>query len=401
MRAVLVWMTAAIVFYCSTSDNWAADPEVKFNLLTLPSVGVAAEQLDAPAQIFGERITLRATVAQLAEVYQFSYWIDRQIDADKPLTLQRAETTLGECLSRLAEQVGGEVGLVENVVTIAAPSRLASMQYTAVRLHDQLSRTSAKPIQANPRGSNLTSSAQLRPLDWTKLTTPTELYQEIAKSWGFRSSVELPHDLMDAGRLHPCTLATQLTLLFGGFDRCAIGRQASELRIAAMPKAGRWQAIYNDVSEANIAAVTAEFPDAELRRVGKQAVLSGTTAAHLCLLYHRAPRTPTSGASPTARRSGGQRKSSREEVLLKQGYTIKLDQPQPLRSVMQALAGQLGLELKWSESLAAVDMQRGVTLDEKDARLDDILAHLASQAGVSITREGLVVEIGPRPVTEQ
>ncbi|MGN6544219.1 MAG: hypothetical protein ACTHK7_04165, partial [Aureliella sp.] len=367
MRALLVCMAAATVFWCSPSDNWAADPEVKFNLLALPSVRVAAEQLDAPAQVFGDRITLRTTVAQLAEVYQFSYWIDRQVDADKPLSLPRAETTLGQCLARLAQQCDAEVGLVENVVTIAARDRLASMQYTAVRLHDHLSRGSVKPADLARGGANApnaasgANAAQLRPLSWPMLTTPTELYQEIAKTWGFRPAAELPHDLMNAGGLHPCTVATQLTLLFGGFDRCAVGRQLGELRIAAMPKAGPWQAVYSEVPEVNIAAVTSEFPDAKLERAGKQVVLSGSTAAHLRLL-HSPPRAAANGTarnaagspSPTSPTRGGrrQRTGSKEESLLKQRYTIKQDRAQPLHAVMSQLASQLGLELKWSEGLA-------------------------------------------------
>jgi hypothetical protein len=217
---------------------------------------------------------------------------------------------------------------------------------------------------------------------------------------------------MNAGQLYPCTVATQLTLLLGGFDRCAVGQHLSELRILAMPAASPWQATYSGVADARIAAATAAFPDAKFVRSGKQVTCTGLTAAHLLLLDGPSRRTtggpkratnrpPQSSQRPADQQHMNEHPTQDErekmvDVLVgKQRYTIKQDQPQPLRSVMTALGKQLGLEVHWSSALRPADVQKPVTLDVKDARLDEIFATLAAQAGVSIVRSGLTVEVAP------
>ncbi len=67
---------------------------------------------------------------------------------------------------------------------------------------------------------------------------------------------------MNAGKLQPCTVATQLSLLYGGFGQCAAGQRLNELRLLPIPKSGSWQATYTagSISSEQVSIVKRNFP---------------------------------------------------------------------------------------------------------------------------------------------
>ncbi len=377
MHALKAWIGLSIFFSCGIADNWAADPEVRFNLLTLPSARQAELRLVMPAHLNYEHAPLRLCVEQLAEHFQVSYWIDRRVDADKPVTLNIAEGTLGECLSKLARACNAEVGLVENVVTIAHPEHLADMQYAAVRLHNQLSTAQA-------------DDAQLRPLAWPKLTTPSELAQQINSTWGLSITSDLPHDLMNAGSLQPCTLSTQLTLLYGGFGKCAAGKRAGELRVLPMPKSGNWQAEYTSsaISADQVSLVKGMFTSVQAEKAKNSWRVVGPTAAHLMLLQPKRAAEPSNRSNRSANQN-----STGEDPLGKQRFDIGKQSDKPLGAILKSLADQLGLSVQWDEGLPPSAPFTLVTIEAKKAKLDEILANLAQQAKVSIKRSGTQITV--------
>lgn len=412
MRHTLALLFAITFFCCRTSDNWGAEPEVRFNLLTLPASRAAADRLAGPAEVAYENVTLRASAGQLAELYQLSLWIDRRVDADRLISLTLRDATVSQCLAELARSSGAEAGLVENVVTIAPADRLAAMQYTAVRLHDQLSRA------AGPAGT----SARLQPLQWNLLTTPDELVARIAGNWSLQLKVDLPHDLMNAGRLQPCTVATQLTLVLGGFDLCAAGRSLGELRTIGLPAAAPWRAVYaaTDFPAAHLVdpqALVADFPGAAATRSGSKVSVVGTTAAHLRLLSPDKTSTtsgPRAASGSMASRSGGPRPAgsarpgragaggqaggppaTQSDPLAGQRITFAKITDQPVAAVIAAMARQLGMEVTWAPSLSSTQKMALVTVEARGESVDAIFERLAAQAGLSIVREGLKVAIEP------
>lgn len=388
MRAFILCLYAATFFLAHPCDSCSqepkkavgSEPEVRFNLLALPNARNVQQQLNAPTQGHYERVSLREILAEVERRYGVRCWIDRRVDADRPLTLTISEMNLDECLSRLAKLCDAEMGLIENVVCFAPAEKLASMQYSAVRLHDILSR--------NDRGGN---RAQLRPLAWPKLTTPVELVEQICKTWEIQLQAELPHDLMNSGQLPPCTLATQLTLLFGGFDRCAVGNDLTKLRIANLPKAASWQAVYDAavIPSPNALAVTNEYPAVRMSTDRKQITLAGSTAAHLRLLR-----------PIISERTGSRPRGKTRDPLITQNYTVSLKQPQPISSVLSSFVQQAGsgLELQWDKSLSENQLQTQVTLDMKEAKLDQVLESLAAQAKLKIIRTGNLILVGPMEV---
>ncbi len=391
----ILWILAIACFFCwQPSDNWSAEPEVKFNLLTLPSSRSAESRLNDHARIYSERVPLRACIKQLAEHHQFSYWIDRQVDADKRILLTIQDAELRECLERLAKEAGVAVGLVENVITFASADRLAAIQYTAVRMHDQLAQSEA--TQNNSR----TYQAKMRPLAWSQLTTPSELADLITKQWGIEASFPLPHDLMNGGSLQACTLSTQLTLLMSGFDQCAVGKDTKNLKVLPLPAASVWSATYrkSDFSANHLPEVMKKFPQSRYEAQTDGTAFVGTTAAHLELL--RSFKSNATNASTKGGNTRGPRgvpSQNSEDPFASNKYNIAKVESQPLDKVMELFAKQLGLKVTWDESLTPAQRRRVVTFEAKESTLDSIFADLAAQARLKITRVGsdVTIEIAP------
>ena len=367
---------------------------MRFNLLTLPSSRQADLRLALPARFNYEHAPLRQCVAQLAEHFQFSYWIDRRVDADRPITVAVADSTLRECLAKLAGACDAEIGLVENVVTIAKPEHLAAMQYAAVRLHNQLSLVQANENQASGANATNKTGAVFKALDWPQLATPAELADRINTTWQMSLAANMPHDLMNAGKLQPCTVSTQLSLLYGGFEQCAAGKRLGELKLLPMPKPGIWQATYpaGSVATEQVAIVKSKFADARLDKAGNSWTVVGPTAAHLKLLQ---PANRASSGSESAHRTPRSTNSeTTADPFSKQRFEISKQTNQPLGVILKHLGDQLGLTIKWDNSLPPSAEHTLVTIEANKVRLDDILANLAQQAKLSISRVGTVVTIG-------
>lgn len=452
MRPVLVLLASAAIFFTSLQDNWGGEPEVRFNLLTLPSARAVEKRLQMPARLAYENVTLRACMAQLAEHFQFSYWIDRHVDGEQRISLSMRDATLHDCLIALARAANADMGVLENVVTIASPDRLAAMQYTAVRLHDQLSRDDREGEHR----------AVMRPLQWEMLTTPSELAIKIGQAWSFDfPTVALPHDLMNAGTLQPCTLSTQLTLLLGGFDLCAAGVRPKALRVVALPTAAAWRATYARAAipaenlarlpdilaefsappdaastgaqgtDAQSTAVdgtltsqpahvpvapfsVAQFPVAQVTNASGQVQVIGTTALHLRLLARRSTqpegrtssgtssspessgtRSPPSEKPRRAPRRGGTSDSAPSDPLADQRITFPKFTDQAADAVLAALAKQLAFDVQWDPAILAADRRVLVSLEANAQSLDVLLAQLAKQTRFDITRLGTAVVISP------
>lgn len=394
MQALRAWIGLCIFFSCGLSDNWSAEPEVRFNLLTLPSSRQADLRLALPARLNYEHAPLRLCMAQLSERFQFSYWIDRRVDADKPVTIAIAQGTLRECITKLAQACDAEMGLVENVVTIARPDRLAAMQYAAVRLHNQLSLVQAGDSSLNnDKPTNNKKNAELRPLAWPQLTTPSELAELINSTWKLTLVPNLPHDLMNAGKLQPCTVSTQLTLLYGGFDQCSAGQRLGELKVLPIPKSGNWQATYaaSLVSAEQVSIVKRDVADARLEKSGATWIISGPTSVHLTLL--QPPHSTVAGSEQPGRTPRSTNSSSPTDPLSKQRFDISKQTDKPLGAILKNLGEQLGLTIEWDKSLPPTAEQTLVTIEANKSKLDDILAGLAIQARLSISREGTLIKI--------
>ncbi|MFO1065782.1 MAG: hypothetical protein U0892_18120 [Pirellulales bacterium] len=395
----IVWSLCVLFF---AEDIWADDTLIaeRNNLLLLPASRAAADRLQTPTNLVCSNTSMRSVLSRYGREYQFVFWIDRRVDADSPLELSE-QAPLQECLNRMAAMTNAEAGIIENIVVIAPRGKVAAMQAAAVRLHDQLTRNSGEG-----------KAAKLQPLEWPMLTTPNEFAGIMSKAWQLKLPHAMPHDLMDAGSLPPCTFATQLTLLYGGFNEAVTADETGKLstRPLDITNVSRWwKGVYslgrgdpNEISKLNSKVSPVSITDRSIEA-------GGDTEFHLRLLAIRdggGPATRPGGNRPgsnnrpprtstmpgTNAQNNSRSGNSAVAALEKLQFTFEL-KDQTIEAAMKYLAQNLKFELKWADNVTSDDKSKLVTLKVEQAPVDDMLTKLGKAAGLSIKRTGTTVEV--------
>jgi hypothetical protein len=344
--------------------------EVKYNLLELPSSRQAHAQLGNTVYATVDRQPLGKALTELARNYQVPMWLDRQVDRSRVVSYDgRGEKSESDgsamaTLRAIARAGGVDVGLVENVLFVGPPDRIAAVQRAAIRLHDEVSRTA--------------KDAKLRSLEWDELATPSELMEKLASQWQVKIDVQLPHDLMHAGRLPSSTLATQLTLLLAGFELQGHCTSAGEILVQPLERQEVWQANYakKELQVNQLTNARREFPNATANLQSSVATVTGPTNFHLRLF---APvRIPASRGAEDLK------------------FTIP-EINAPLRKILSDLSKQLGMQLEWGGDITEAQKDALLKFSVPDPRgLDDVLKVISNSSGVLIERREQVIFVQPQ-----
>lgn len=359
---------------------------MRYNLCELPSSRSAARTLSKDTSFFWEERPLRDGLQELSATHHISIWLDRRIDPTQAVTFRvtarASDRSLRTALRQLAASLPADAALVENVVYIGPRDKVARIQRAAVQLHDTLSRTQEE--KGDEASRNAGPRVELRPLAWPELSTPTDVLASVAQQWNVQIDAELPHDLFHAGQLQqPCTLATQLALVCGGFDREAKWRGPGRFDLVALQEGDAWQCVYDRrtipapmLQPTNRAKLMRQYPGSRFRQQGDRCLVIGPTQLHLALLQPVQP------------------KARRADSLESQRWTFEV-RNKPAKAVMDNLVASLGLKAEWHADCKPGDLQRLVSFEVTNATVDELLAALAGAGELSIEREAFSVSIKP------
>ncbi len=379
LRPLMVgrWMVAIVL--AGQPNAWAQTrdetPAVRVNLLELPSSRAAQAALRAPTRIFWDQTPLRSGLQEISQQFRITIWLDRDIDPNQLITSTAADTqgdaSLLKKLEHIASLADAELGLIENVVYIGPRRRVSRLQRAAVELYDKLS-----PVGNGPQ------TATMRELQWEELTTSMGMLQRVESIWTIEIAGELPHDLFHAGQfLQPATLATQATVVLGGFERELEWMQGNRFRIAPLEQTDRWQANYSkaDLNLSSLASLRAEYMGARCQTRGNVIHVQGPTGFHLALL-----------APPQVDRPGLALGNKSERYQFEVSGT-------PVASVLEHLGTSLGFELQWDEHFPDAVRERRISFKVSQATLDQLLDEIARASELSITRQGTKVNVSSPP----
>lgn len=348
---------------------------ITVNLLELPSSRAAQSALQSPTRIFWDQTPLRTGLQELSQQFSISIWLDRDIDPNHLINSTPADVRQNASLLRTLEHIASvadaELGLIENVIYMGPHGRVSRLQRAAVELHDKLS-----------RAGGTHQPASLRELQWDELATPTEMLQQIESHWKIEIAGELPHDLFHAGRfLQPSTLATQATVLLGGFDREMEWMQGNRFRIVPLQPVAEWQANYSkaELDLRGLASLRAKYVGALCQTRGSISHVQGPTAFHLALL-----------APPQANRPAVALGNKSERYEFEVANT-------PVVSVLEHLGTSLGFALQWDENCPAAMRERRISFKVKQVTLDQLLAEIARTSELNINRQGTNVKVSGPP----
>lgn len=377
LRLLLVGLILAVDPACAWPQSTTEGSDVLVNMLELPSSRAAQGVLQTPTRLFLENTPLRSGLQELSQQHGCTIWLDRDIDPSQLVSIRAAgpdeDASLQGRLEYIASLTGAEVGLIENVVYFGPSGRVVRLQRAAVELHDVLSRMGVQGRGSNP------PATQLRELSWPELVTSTELLEQIESTWQIQFDQRLPHDLFHAGKfLQPTTLATQVTVILGGFEREAKWQQGNHFRIIPLQSQTKWQANYakREVDLRGLVGFIDKYAGGQCQTRGNVCHVRGVTDFHLALL------APPPAASRTDVSLGS--KSLRYEFQVVNT---------PVASVLESLALSIGFELQWDEACTAAQRAQFISFEVKQVSLDQLLAEVARSSGLNIQRQKSVVKV--------
>jgi hypothetical protein len=373
--------TIALVLFASTLLNsslppylFAADPsdaplQVTINQLELPSSRQGQAILRSEARFLWDQKPLREGLRELSNLYGITIWIDRQIDPSQPITTQdstQSPPTLQSRLRQIATVAGAEVGLIENVVYVGPPARVSVLQRAAIELHDRISRGADR-------------AAQLRPWSWEEVTSSADLLKQLERQWNINILGPLPHDLYHAEQfMQPTTLATQLTVLVGGFGLQAEFLAPGRFELKPLQLQSQWRATYrkDDLGLRALPRWKSEYPGSECLTRGTQSHVQGITDFHLALL---APQPSSTVAAPKG-------------TTARWGFEVRNT---PVEAVLTKLASSLALEIQWDGACTDVMRSQLISFKVDQATTDQLLAEIGRVSGLKLVRDKQTVHVRP------
>lgn len=368
----LMMSLSAFSLHVHRSCNAQESTTVTHNILELPSSRKAMAILRRPAAFSMTNEPLAEILNKLGETHSLTIWIDRRIDPSQPTTYRvRAsdKLTIQDAFERIATNCGIEIGLIENVLYVGPKGKVSAMQLAAVQLHDELGSIVG-------RTGATRELLRTEPLKWEDVSSYEDVAQTISQQWAVPLTLNLPHDLLHAGAIRaPCTLATQLTVLCGGFDRKVVLDENGNFGCRTIGTQRSWRTIYSqaEVRLPTIETLVSKFPQSRIRRRGNSWEVFGDTDLHIALIWQTNRRTKSSPAARTMWR--GRFKGSADDVITH-------------------FADSVSLKIQWDEECTVEQMKQFVDFQFENASTVDVLDAFAKAANLNVTLENGVVRVG-------
>ncbi len=324
---------------------------------------------------------LRAALASFSKQYKISTFLDRRINPGRTVQLSVQNVTLASMLQRLAS--GHELGL-----TWLGPVAYFGPAETTDRLRT-LAFLRQEEIRKSP-AARRNALQQPHAVRWQDLAIPREVIAGVATQYGITvvNPDELPHDLWAAGELPPMGLAEQLTVLCAGFGMTfRLDPAATKLQLRPIPAKvyiDRFYSVGRQSPEVLISEWQKAVPDVTIRMSGNRIGVRGTLEAHEQIAAFR----------------GGAQIATSDPLPAKDEKPKKYDlrTEAPLNQLLKTLAAAESLEIRRDEkaiAAAEIDMDQVIKLEAVDLTLEQIIAKVLGEAGLTYKREGRTIHVFP------
>lgn len=327
-------------------------------------------------------VDLRTAVESVSRAQGVPVLLDRRIDSARTVTLRTADTPLKDVLAETVRPQRGNAADVADVVYLGPAARADWLRSVVAARTEEWTRKS--PAQARRRF----------PLRWDDVSEPKEILQSWATSAeiSIQNLDRIPHDLWPTfpvtEKPPELTFVEGACLLLVGFDlafewRFADNTTAIEIvpfpdrveRARSFP-APKGQAASRLVERAQLA-----FPDLDLSIERTSLIATGreedldSLADWLKHPEADRPTKPTRGADDLASKR----------------FTLAIDDV-PLKALLDTLSRNPDARLVFDLdepglANAGVRFDRRVSIDVKQATIDELLAAIGKQIGVTFTRD--------------
>jgi hypothetical protein len=336
---------------------------------------------------------LRGICLGIERAQRVSIVLDRRLDPSASRSLRVTGETLLSCIQRLAAESDAGATVIGNAAYLGPRDTAAHLRtLVALRRQELFDKRGEIP---ESRQIALTHPITFR---WSDFDRPADLVGRLAGE--YMLSVEgldyVPHDLWAGGVLPETTAIEGLSLLLAQFELTFswIDR-ARGVRIEPFPRRIVIDNAYDPPRGAPPATALArwkeEIPELDARIENGKIVVSGTEEQHE--VVNRVRRGGRANDKTISR------EGAKPKPLDKQRFSGKI-QNIPASAVLKDLEtpdkGQLTFEYDRAEFKAAgIDLDKPVTLELKEAKIEDLLKATLDPLGVTFEMHGRTVKLRP------
>jgi hypothetical protein len=335
------------------------------------------ERLAAPVSVSWTNTPAGRALRSLAAAQQLAIVLDRRVDPDRQISLALAGEPLAAGLRKIA--VALEAGYCQlGPIAYVGPPRMAQRLRTLAALRmEEVRRLPSERVREFLR---------LRASAWDDLAEPRKLLAELAEQAGVRlvGDEKVPHDLWPASDLPPLAWVDRLTLLLAQFNLTfRIEQDGNQVVLLPAPDRVALARTYQVPGQAESLAKrwARAIPAARVTADENTVRLEGLVEHHE-YVERRFRGRPARKSTVTAGKEVHQ--LSVEEAALDQ--------------VVEQLAGRLNLEIAWDRQgidRAGISVDQLISLEIKDADLDELLRAVLNGTGLAFRREDRKVSIYP------
>ena len=355
--------------------------------------GKAFQQiLKEPLSVTWAQVDLRTVSRRLEENRRVALLVDRRLDPSAALDFSADDLPLEQLLAQLAQARGGVTRVVGNTVYLG-PAEPAIPLRTLVALRTR------ELNDAIREGTGKRGFVKPTDFSWNDLATPRELLERLAQRHAFelRGIERVPHDLWAAGHLPQTTLAEALSLILIQFDLTFSWRKGGAgVEIEPIPGDPRLEQSHPAPKglkpRAWLERVEQELPGRPAKLTGEAVVFAGLQEEHEAIEalrdQLRGTRLPTKkGKEPAA---------GAKEVR----YTLRM-QDKPVGSLLKTLESrQPAYQFEYDAAAlqqAGIRLEQRISLDVKEATLEELLRTALSQVRLGFEIDGQKVRLYPDP----
>ncbi len=335
-------------------------------------------QLEQPVTATWSNQPFREALASFSQTQHVAVIIDRRIDADAPLSLTIAGVPLRTAILMIAERKGIGSSLLGPVVYLGPKQTAEQLKTLAALRQDEAGKS--------PAGERKLLT-QSRPWSWDDLAEPRKLASQLGKEARIEilGLEQIPHDLWSAKRLPALLWSDRLTLLLAQFGLMGkISADGRSVAIVPIPEIVEIERRYagGDQPATRAARLAAQVPKARIWVDGDRLVAVGRLEDHeeiSQLLSGKQVRTTTVTPGP-------------------QRYKFNVA-GLPLDEVLTQLGTMLKLDVKYAQKeiqAANISLNQLITFQIENASLDELLAAVFKNTGLTFERQDKRVTVKPR-----
>ncbi len=337
---------------------------------------------------------LRDGLRQLSATRSVSILLDRRIDPGQQLTLQIQNVSLRALLNLIATEVQADVSILGNVVYIG-PAEVASRLRTVEEIAaSQLvsTRTSTISIDSSPETRRSFELLQRETLDWSDLTTPRELLDEVGRRYALKIEAvdRVPHDLWGQAVFPSGTSSQLLLAVLAQFNLTFEWTESRDgIRIVDMPvdpRIERQFTLKRGTEQTTLAELDRRLPNLERQIAGRRITIVGTVEQIErveALIY---PERRQGNPRPNQRKVGG-------------GVTIfTFKATAPLDAFMKTLEAQAGFTFKYDPiafKQANIQLNQQILLEAKELTAQEVFEKMFPPQSIDYKVDGKTVHLIP------